>query len=212
VGDDASVGGDLSVAGDLTVTGAGGSADYTVTDDLVVGDDASVGGDLIVTGATTFGTSVGIVDWTDLQPVMAIANINASYSATDSTVDAYTLTVAQGAFDAGEAISIDFSGEVAGGNAATNVILSIDGTGILTLGLSTTTGEFAGRIFLSQESAASQRIYGMISTDDDGYHQAKYATDTTDFGAGAVAVKLQTQSQNAGDDIQIHSQSWILVP
>lgn len=180
--------------------------------DLFVSDDAEVGGDALITGATTFGASVGVTDWTGLQPLMALANVETTYSAVNTTTDAYALTVLEDSFDAGEAIAIDFSGEASGGNAATGVLLALDGTDAYTLSMSTATGEFSGRILINQVTVASQRIAGWASTEDDGYHQAEYGTAAADFSAGDVAVKLRVKSANAGDTISLHTQNWVLMP
>lgn len=125
-----------------------------------------------------------------------------SHSANNTTTDGTSVTIPAGVFAAGKSMRFTLSGTCVGANAAKSVILYIDNAAILTL---TTDGADVGDwqatfIMAEHTDLAHQKVMGTVTMGDGVEHITDYATDTTDF-SGAITVKTQVVSGNAGDTI-----------
>lgn len=139
-------------------------------------------------------------------PVMGLGADATTYTITNSTADAQSLTIASGTFSAGKMVRITFAGTVVGTNAAKSVNLYVDDGihGTLTIAAGTA-GDFVGTFVIAEHTDfANQSIYGTLQTvvPADGF--ADFVTDTTDFNDGGdTVVKLQIISGHGSDSIQI---------
>lgn len=204
---------------DLILTG-----DATIGDDLTA-NDVTIDGTLIFDG-TSYDTTLTfeepsqaqaptvpdmVTDEGTFQLSVATSGDISTTTATNTTVDAYTLVVAAGTLDAGDFLTFSFAGEKSATNAVGAVNLQLGAAGAeanaLTIDYMSGDTDFVGEISIYVIKTGSAFISGWIlgNTASGATGVSKVAQYTTrDFLTQDISCQIAIQSENGSDVAKLY--------
>lgn len=165
-----------------------------------------------ITGTPTANRTVTLPDYTGGVPLVILQSAATVTRTGTGTADVGSISIPAGWLTAGKSVKYTLGGSKSGTNAAMKVILYLSDGAVMTLTAPGNTAVDWKAEFILHEltDAANQKIVGTLLTSAAAV-VVDYAAATKDV-SGAVTLKAQIESQNAGDNVlceYVFVETWV---